>query len=281
MISCRAPLLMRGILIASIEEIIRVIIVQNAKFILGADATVQRLAVFPELDIGESRRNAAVAVGVEGIDVDGGADVTAGVDRQRVGDLHSPAIDHAGLFLTGGVDEIAVRIGGILRAIHIAVAQREFQIWRNLSAPLGYAFLFGLLDGFPDLSDRHGIALGNDEGAAVLGFAAVDALGLENVNEGCADLSGDDFDGHSSFLSAHIWAFNLVCTFCTKMLLIVAVNDYSLKSPAASEYGLRGSVSGTSVGAPWGLTTYLPSTSLNFFLPSRFSRSPTPSSVVL
>ena len=62
---------MRGILMASIEEIIRVVIVQRVEFILGADATVQRLAVFPELDIGESRRNAAVAVGVEGIDVDG------------------------------------------------------------------------------------------------------------------------------------------------------------------------------------------------------------------
>ena len=31
----------------------------------------------------------------------------------------------------------------------------------------------------------------------------------------------------------------------------------------------------------YGLMTYLPSTSLNFFLPMRFSRSPTPSSVVL
>ena len=59
--------------------------------------------------------------------------------------------------------------------------------------------MFGLFNGFPDLSDRHGIALGNDEGAAVLGFAAVDALGFENVNEGRADLAGDDFDGHSVF----------------------------------------------------------------------------------
>ena len=49
MISCRAPLLMRGILIASIEEIIRVVIVQRVEFILGADATVQRLAVAPKL----------------------------------------------------------------------------------------------------------------------------------------------------------------------------------------------------------------------------------------
>ena len=86
MILCRAPLLMRGVLIASVEEIIRVVIVQNAKFILGADATVQRLTILPELDVGQPRRNAAVAVGVEGIDVDGSPDIAAGVDRQRIGD---------------------------------------------------------------------------------------------------------------------------------------------------------------------------------------------------
>ena len=33
----------------------------------------------------------------------------------------------------------------------------------------------------------------------VLGLAAVDALGLENVNEGRANLAGDDFDGHGVF----------------------------------------------------------------------------------
>ena len=85
MILCRAPLLMRGILVASIEEIIRVVIVQCVEFILGADATVQRFAIFPELNVGQPSRNAAIAVGVEGINVDGGADVTAGVDRQRIG----------------------------------------------------------------------------------------------------------------------------------------------------------------------------------------------------
>ena len=33
----------------------------------------------------------------------------------------------------------------------------------------------------------------------VLGFAAVDALGLENVNKRRANLAGDDFDRHSGF----------------------------------------------------------------------------------
>ena len=168
------------------------------------------------------------------------ADVAAGVDSQRIGDLHALAVDHAGLFLTGGVDEIAVCIGGILRAIHIAVAQGQLQIGRDFSAPLRHALLPGLFNGFPDFPDGHGIALGNDEGSAVLGLAAVDALGFENVNEGHANLAGDDFDGHSVFPFLPHRAFNLICTCCAKMLLIIAANDYSLKSPAASEYGLRG-----------------------------------------
>ena len=98
---------MRGVLIASVEEIIRVVIVQRVEFILGADATVQRFSILPELDVGQPRCNAAVAIGIEGINVDGGADVAAGVDRQRIGDLYALAVDHAVLFLIGGVDEMA------------------------------------------------------------------------------------------------------------------------------------------------------------------------------
>ena len=68
-----------------------------------------------------------------------------------------------------------------------------------------------------DLSNRHGIALGNDEGAAVLGFAAVDALGFENVHEGRADLAGDDFDGHNVFLSAFSAVVGLVAVSYTHL----------------------------------------------------------------
>ena len=56
---------------------------------------------------------------------------------------------------------------------------------------------------------------------------------------------------------------------------------YSAKSEAAVEMACRGSDTGTSVDVPSGLYTNLPSTSRKAFLPMRFSRSPTPSSVVL
>ena len=60
----RAPLLMRGVLIASIEEIVRVVIVQRVELILGTDAAVQWLTILPELNVGQPSRNAAVAVGL-------------------------------------------------------------------------------------------------------------------------------------------------------------------------------------------------------------------------
>ena len=78
-----------------------------------------------------------------------------------------------------------------------------------------------------------------------------------------SDLAGNYLGRHGQFLSR------------------LSRSRYWLKSLAASEYGLRGSVSGTSVGAPAGFMMNLPSTSLNFFLPRRFSRSPTPRSEVL
>ena len=55
----------------SVEEIIRVIIIQRIKFILSANTTIQRFAILPELDVGQTRSNAAVTVCIEGIDVDG------------------------------------------------------------------------------------------------------------------------------------------------------------------------------------------------------------------
>ena len=222
-------------LIHLIQEIV-ILVVQRIELILGADAAVQRLTILPELNVGQSSGDALRPVGVEGIDVDGSPDVTARVDRQRIGDLHAPAVDHAGLFLTGGVDEIAISIGWILRAIHVAVAQGQLQVRRNLTAPLGHALLFCLLNGFPDFPDRHGIALGNDEGAAVLGFAAVDALRLENVNEGRANLASDDFDGHSVFLSARM-GHSIKSTNGTEMLLIVAIGRLFLE--IARRIGIR------------------------------------------
>lgn len=62
--------------------------------------------------------------------------------------------------------------------------------------------------------------LADDEGAAVLGFAAVDALRLENVNEGRANLASDDFDRHSVFLSARM-GHSIKSTNGTEMFLIV------------------------------------------------------------
>ena len=115
-------------LFSSVQEILSILCIEGVELILRTDTTVQGLAILPELNIGEPRRNAAIAVGIEGIDVDGSANVAAGINDQRIGDLHLPSIHDTRLFLTGGVDEVAVLVGRIVRAIHVAIAQRQLQI---------------------------------------------------------------------------------------------------------------------------------------------------------
>ena len=117
----------------------------------------------PELNALQSACDAAISIGVEGIEVNQGTDVAAGINSQRIGDRSAAAIHHARSFLTGGVDEIAVFIGGIVRTIYIAVAQRKLQIRRNFAAPLGDAVLFRLLNRFVNQSDGFRIGLGDNQ----------------------------------------------------------------------------------------------------------------------
>ena len=51
-----------------VEQILVVRIVQRVELVLGAAAAVQRLAVTPLLNVLQSTGDAAIAVGVEGID---------------------------------------------------------------------------------------------------------------------------------------------------------------------------------------------------------------------
>ena len=54
------------------------------------------------------------------------------------------------------------------------------------------AFLHGAFDGGIDSIDRIGVGLGDDDGAAVLGIAAVDGLRFPDVGIGKTDEAGDD-----------------------------------------------------------------------------------------
>ena len=52
----------------SVEEILIIHAVQRIELVLGAHAAIQRLAVAPELDILQAAGNAAIPVGVEGVE---------------------------------------------------------------------------------------------------------------------------------------------------------------------------------------------------------------------
>ena len=52
----------------SVEEILIIHAVQRIELVLSAHAAIQRLAVAPELDILQAAGNAAIPVGVEGVE---------------------------------------------------------------------------------------------------------------------------------------------------------------------------------------------------------------------
>ena len=68
----------------STEEIILIFGFQRLKVILGASAAIQGLAVAPELKVIKAYGYASVAIGVEGIQVDGGADIASGIDAGQI-----------------------------------------------------------------------------------------------------------------------------------------------------------------------------------------------------
>ena len=82
----------------------------------------QGFTVADELDAVQTCRDAAVAVGVIGVEVHGHAGVAAGIEQ---GGIHGirVLIHHVGLFVRLGGDEPAAGVGGIIRALQVAVAQ--------------------------------------------------------------------------------------------------------------------------------------------------------------
>ena len=82
----------------------------------------QGFPVADELDAVQAGCNAAVAVGVIGVEVHGHAGVAAGIEQ---GSIHRirVLIHHVGLFVRLGGDEPAAGVGGIIRTLQVTVAQ--------------------------------------------------------------------------------------------------------------------------------------------------------------
>ena len=170
---------------------------------LRVDSAAQRLAIAEFLDVAQPRRDAAVAVGVEAVERHRDLPVAAGVHFALVEDgLHLPVHHLRGLTAVG-VEEPAVRVGFVVRALDVAVAQGQLQVRGDLATPFGEGFLLGILYGCPDLLHGPCVALGDDGRDAVAGIAAVDRVRLPAVQVGKA--AGDD-----DFVGIHTHGSNLL-----------------------------------------------------------------------
>ena len=136
-----------------------IIVCDRAELLRRADSAAEGLAILDFLDVAETRRAAAVAVGVVGVESHADASVTAGVHFALVEDGLHFAVHHLGRLAAVGVEEIAIFVGFVVRTVDIAVAKRGFEVAGNFAAPLGRGVLFGLLDRGAVLGDRREVLL--------------------------------------------------------------------------------------------------------------------------
>ena len=120
----------------SAEKVLIIIHIEGIELVLSAETAVQRIAVIPELHVLQTAGDTTVAVRVEGVHVDAGADVAPRVYDRRISDRDTPAVDHAGTIIRGRVDEAGVLVHRIIRTLQVAIAERGLQVGRDLSAPL-------------------------------------------------------------------------------------------------------------------------------------------------
>ena len=191
---------------------------------LGTCLATQGFTGTDELQVVQTAGDTLVAVGVEGIQIDACATIHAGVDRGAGQHRITVSIHDAGRSSRVGVDEVSVGIGGIIRSLDIAVAQRGLDSSQRryalaIALQLGLALLVGGFDCRLDLCNRLGIGLGDDETDTVLGSAAVDALRLPDIGVRPTGVgTGDDLHRvvDSGCVSRHI--HECILTRCTEEL---------------------------------------------------------------
>ena len=111
------------------------------------------------------------------------------------------AVNDLRCVLAGGVQEEVFLIVLIVRAVDVTVTQRQFQVGRDLAAPLaGLAILLGRLHCLVDCQQSLLITLRDQAGNRELCLAAVDALCLKNVCKGNA-ARDNDFGCAGNFVS--------------------------------------------------------------------------------
>ena len=177
-----------------VQEIL-VAIVYGIKVVAGVGVPAEGLTVADLLNVTQTAGHALVSIHGEGVQADGDPGVYTAVDLAAVDDRLHMAVNHLRRGLAVGVDEPAALVGVIL-ALQIAVPQGQLQrgLVRDLPAELADALLDRAVDGAVDGIHGFGVALGDDQGAAVAGITAADgSLRVPDVRVGQTDDTGDDF----------------------------------------------------------------------------------------
>lgn len=143
----------------------------------------------------------AVRLRIEGVQVDAGPAIDAGVHLGAIQNGIAVRVHNARRGAAIGVDEHAPGIRGITLALLVAVAQRQLQTLQvrdklAVAAQLALAFLIRSLDGPVDLLDGSRVGLRDDQGNRVFRSGTVDGLGLPDVRIRPAGVgAGDNLAG--------------------------------------------------------------------------------------
>lgn len=123
-----------------------------------AGLAAERLTVTDLLQVVHPAGDVLVAVAVEGVEIDAGTTVHAGVNLGAGQDRVAVGVHDTGHGGGVGVDKVAVGVGGIIRVLGVPVAQGRFNgsQRRNGAAvalELGLPLLIGCLNSRLDLLD--------------------------------------------------------------------------------------------------------------------------------
>ena len=168
-----------ALVVRLVEEII--LIVCRCKVILSSGLASERFTVADLLKVVQTAGDTLIAVAVEGVQVDAGSAIHAGVHFGTFQDRLSVRIHDAGSRCTVGVDEVGILVSLIIRSFQITVTERCLDSGEGgnglaVALQLALAFLISRLDGCLDLCDCSSIGLRDNEGDAVLRSATIDAL---------------------------------------------------------------------------------------------------------
>ena len=180
----------------------KVIVQIGGKIVSGRGTATERLPIPDLLNVAQAAGDALVAVGVEGVEVNGHTGVAAGIDLSPVQNGLDGLVHDLGGGGAVGVDEVGTLVRLVI-PLGVAVPEGELQcaFGRHLPSELCHTLLDGSVHSGVDGGDGLGVALEDDEADGILGVAAVDGGRLPDIGVGQPDNAGDHLG--VGFLSGH------------------------------------------------------------------------------